>query len=183
MRFNSYRRPSQGCTTGCGIVIETPGGRSRGRFATPADAPLEECSPYSHEHVRRESLGVVHRSSAIFCRPAPNLRRYAIRNCVLAVQRCTGSTFAGLSVTSPAKLTGSWVVRGAAALCDSGCVVNLPSRGHMNATLGPCGRCDRSAGRVAVDVCVAPSKGAKHTSSRVWSFTSYTLESVPHVAY
>jgi hypothetical protein len=38
------------------------GDRSRGRFATPADFPLHECSPYSHVHVRRESLGFVPRS-------------------------------------------------------------------------------------------------------------------------
>jgi hypothetical protein len=48
-------------------------GRSRGRFATPADFPLHDCSPYSHVHVRREGLGFVHRSRAIFCRPVPNL--------------------------------------------------------------------------------------------------------------
>jgi hypothetical protein len=45
--------------------------RSRGCFATPADFPLHECSPYSHVHARRESLGFVHRSRAIFCRPVP----------------------------------------------------------------------------------------------------------------
>jgi energy-coupling factor transporter ATP-binding protein EcfA2 len=36
--------------------------RSRGRFATPADFPRHDCSPYSHVHVRRESVGCVHRS-------------------------------------------------------------------------------------------------------------------------
>jgi hypothetical protein len=41
------------------------GVRSRGRFATPADSSLHECSPYSHVHVRRESLGFVPRSRAI----------------------------------------------------------------------------------------------------------------------
>jgi hypothetical protein len=39
---------------------------SRGRFATPADFPRHECSPYSHVHVRRERLGFVHRSGADF---------------------------------------------------------------------------------------------------------------------
>jgi hypothetical protein len=33
------------------------GGRSRGRFATPADFPRHDRSPYSRAHVRRESLG------------------------------------------------------------------------------------------------------------------------------
>jgi hypothetical protein len=37
------------------------GGRSRGRYATPADFPRHDCSPYSHVHVRCDSLGVVHR--------------------------------------------------------------------------------------------------------------------------
>jgi hypothetical protein len=38
------------------------GDRSRGRFATPADSPLHDCSAYSHAHARRESLGFVPRS-------------------------------------------------------------------------------------------------------------------------
>jgi hypothetical protein len=42
-----------------------------GRFATPADFPLHDGSPYSHVHVRSDSLGFVHRSRAIFCRPVP----------------------------------------------------------------------------------------------------------------
>jgi hypothetical protein len=46
------------------------GDRSRGRFATPADFPLHDYSACSHVHVRRESLGFVHRSRAIFCPPA-----------------------------------------------------------------------------------------------------------------
>jgi hypothetical protein len=49
---------------------------SRGRFATPADFSLHDCSPYSHVHVRRESLGFVHRSRPIFCQPVPNPKRH-----------------------------------------------------------------------------------------------------------
>jgi hypothetical protein len=52
------------------------GDRSRGRFATYADLLLHDCSPYSHVHVRRECLGFVPRSRAIFCRPVPNPKRY-----------------------------------------------------------------------------------------------------------
>ena len=52
---------------------------SRGRFATPADFPRQDCSPYRGLHVRRESLGCVHRSRAILCRPAPN------RSCCLTL--------------------------------------------------------------------------------------------------
>ena len=35
--------------------------------------PRQDCSPYRGLHVRRESLGCVPRSRAIFCRPASNL--------------------------------------------------------------------------------------------------------------
>jgi hypothetical protein len=47
------------------------GDRSRGRFATPADLPLQYCSPYSHVRLHRGSLGFVHRPRSIFCRPVP----------------------------------------------------------------------------------------------------------------
>jgi hypothetical protein len=45
---------------------------SRGRFAKLADFPRHDCSPYSHLQVLRESLGFVHRSRTISCRPVPN---------------------------------------------------------------------------------------------------------------
>jgi hypothetical protein len=54
-----------------------------GRFATPADFSLHDCSLCRGLHVRRTSLGVVHRSRATFCRAVPNV---TIRNFVL---RCT----------------------------------------------------------------------------------------------
>jgi hypothetical protein len=38
----------------------------------PADFPLHDRSPYSYEHVRRESVGFVHPSRAILCRAVPN---------------------------------------------------------------------------------------------------------------
>jgi hypothetical protein len=60
------------------------GDRSRGRFAMYADFPRHDVSPYSHVHARRESLGFVHRSRAIFCRPVPNLS-VTIRNFCIAV--------------------------------------------------------------------------------------------------
>jgi hypothetical protein len=59
------------------------GDRSRGRFAMPADFTLHDGSPYSHVHVRRERLGVVARSSTIFCRAVPNLG-VTIRNFCIA---------------------------------------------------------------------------------------------------
>jgi hypothetical protein len=40
------------CESGCWV-----GDRSRGRFATPADFPLHDSSPYRGLHVRRERLG------------------------------------------------------------------------------------------------------------------------------
>jgi hypothetical protein len=66
------------------------GDRSRGRFAKPADFPLHDCSPYSHVHVRRESVGVVRRSRASFCRPVcqTTLADVTIRtSCCVAVLR------------------------------------------------------------------------------------------------
>jgi hypothetical protein len=47
---------------------------SRDRFATPADFRRHDCTPYRGLHERRESLGVVHRSRTIFCRPLLSLR-------------------------------------------------------------------------------------------------------------
>jgi hypothetical protein len=64
------------------------GERSRGCFATPADSPPHDCSPYSHVHLRRERLGFVHRSRTLFCRPAPNPNA-TIRNFFTAVRPLT----------------------------------------------------------------------------------------------
>jgi hypothetical protein len=50
------------------VGISGWGGRSHGRFATPADSARHECSPYRGLHVRRESVGCVHRSRAFLCR-------------------------------------------------------------------------------------------------------------------
>jgi hypothetical protein len=66
------------------------GDRSRGRFATPAaDFPLHDGSPYSHVHIRRDSLGLVHRSRTILCRSVPN-PSVTIRNVCIAVRRSYG---------------------------------------------------------------------------------------------
>jgi hypothetical protein len=54
------------------------GGRSRGRYATPADFPLRDGSPYRGQHVRRWGLGFVHRSRSILCRAVPNDRNFCI---------------------------------------------------------------------------------------------------------
>jgi hypothetical protein len=51
------------------------GGRSRGRFATPTDSPLQDRRPYRVLHARRERVGCVHRSSTISCRAVPNPNR------------------------------------------------------------------------------------------------------------
>jgi hypothetical protein len=62
------------------------GDRPRGRFATPADSPRQDCSPYSQVHVRRDSLGFVHRSRSLFCRPRakpwPTLRFVPVLRCL-----------------------------------------------------------------------------------------------------
>jgi hypothetical protein len=58
----------------CGIVTLgfRVGGRSRGRYATPIS--LDTIVAYSHVHVRRESLGFVHRSSTTLSHRAKTCR-------------------------------------------------------------------------------------------------------------
>jgi hypothetical protein len=78
------------------------GDRSRGRFASPADFPFQDCSPYSHVHVRRECLGFVPRSRANGCRPVPNLS-VTIRNfCVVVGRQCFGFRAAPVESSSSA---------------------------------------------------------------------------------
>ena len=64
--------PHSWCTAVKKLRIVTVGIRveisSRGRFATPADFPLRDCSPY-------ESQGCVPRSRTLFCRPVPSPSR------------------------------------------------------------------------------------------------------------
>jgi hypothetical protein len=43
------------------------------------DTVLARIHMYTYSHIRRESLGFVHRSRTIFCRPVPNLS-VTIRN-------------------------------------------------------------------------------------------------------
>jgi hypothetical protein len=76
--------PIHRCKSGASSHVRDFGweNRSRGRFATPADFPLQDCSPYSH--VRRESVGFFHRSEDQFYRPVPNPNR-PIRNVSIAV--------------------------------------------------------------------------------------------------
>ena len=60
------------------------GDRSRGRYATPAEFPRHDGSPYRELHVRCECLGCVHRSRVIFCRAVSNLN-VTIRNFCIAI--------------------------------------------------------------------------------------------------
>jgi hypothetical protein len=84
------------------------GDRSRGRFATPADSPLHDQSPYQGLHVRRGSLGFAPCSRTIFCPPVPNLS-VTIRNCCIAVRprrprsRREAVELVGLGLVSPAR--------------------------------------------------------------------------------
>jgi hypothetical protein len=48
-------------------------GVSGGRFATPADFPPHDGTPYRGLRVRRWGLGFVHHSRAVFCLAVPNL--------------------------------------------------------------------------------------------------------------
>jgi hypothetical protein len=67
--------------------VSRVGDRSRGRFATPADSPLQDCSPYSQVHVRRESLGFVHRSRTLYL--SPRAKPYDFATFSAAVQQVT----------------------------------------------------------------------------------------------
>jgi hypothetical protein len=55
-----------------------------GRYATPADSPVHDGTPYRKLRVRRWGFGFVHRSRSSFCRAVPNLR-VTIRNFCIAV--------------------------------------------------------------------------------------------------
>jgi hypothetical protein len=48
------------------------GDRSRGRFATPSDFPLQYCSPYSHVHVTSRKCGIFPSFKNHFLSPVPN---------------------------------------------------------------------------------------------------------------
>jgi hypothetical protein len=61
-------------------------------FATPADFPRRECSPYQGLHARRERFGFVHRLRIDFCRRVPN-PNVTIRNFVSAVCALMEPTF------------------------------------------------------------------------------------------
>jgi hypothetical protein len=75
------------------FVWDSVGDRSRDRFATPADFPGHDCSPYRGIHARRERLGFVYRSRTLFYRPVPNLsspiRNFCIAVCRSIVCACT----------------------------------------------------------------------------------------------
>jgi hypothetical protein len=60
-----------------------------GRFATPADFPLHDGTPYRGLHVRRERLGFVPRSMTILCRAVPN-PNVTIRHLCVAVGAAEG---------------------------------------------------------------------------------------------
>jgi hypothetical protein len=72
------------------VGISGWGGRSRGCYATPADSPRHDGTPYRELHVRRECLGFVPGSKAIFCRAVPNLGVTICTFCVAGWRR-TGS--------------------------------------------------------------------------------------------
>jgi hypothetical protein len=54
------------------------------RFTSPAHSPLQDCSSYSHVHIRRERLGFVHRSRIVFL-PPQTQACVPIRNALIAV--------------------------------------------------------------------------------------------------
>jgi hypothetical protein len=61
------------------------GDRSRGRYATPADSPRHDGTPYRGLHVRRWGLGFVHRSrTIIYVAPSCQTLNIMIRNFCIA---------------------------------------------------------------------------------------------------
>jgi hypothetical protein len=71
------------------VTLGFGGGESHEAYATPADLPLHDGTPYRGLHVRRWGLGFVHRSRTILCHAVPNLI-VTIRNFCIAVQRPSG---------------------------------------------------------------------------------------------
>jgi hypothetical protein len=89
------------------------GDRSRGRFATPADFPPHDGTPYLELNVRLGSLGFVHRSRAISCRAVLTIRNLF----AIAVQRGRGGAesawggAAGLTTTTTTTTTAAAAVK------------------------------------------------------------------------
>jgi hypothetical protein len=83
------------------------GDRSRGRFATPADQPRHDCSPYSHMHTYGASIWDV-----------PILQ--GPREVARAKPYVRFATFASLYDACPAGVTGRAGVECAVAVCEEG---------------------------------------------------------------
>ena len=66
---------------------------SRGYFATPADFPRRDCSPYRGLHVHRESLGFVHRSRSITVAPCQTRAACRLAGCSATRLTPGGSAF------------------------------------------------------------------------------------------
>jgi hypothetical protein len=78
------------------------GDRSRGRFATPVDSPLQECSPYRGFHVRRERLGAQLWVLAVRCVCV------CVRVCVPTRNKFRGKSIAELMYPSGVQLCNAW---------------------------------------------------------------------------
>jgi hypothetical protein len=110
------------------------GDRSRGRFATPADSPRHDYSPYSHVHVRRECLGFVRRSKYHFLPPRAQPQHFDSQLCHIAVTqrrdfRCGAVQGRGAGTEA----TASGVLADTLELCDT-----MPRGGVVL----PSGRCE-----------------------------------------
>jgi hypothetical protein len=145
---------------------------SRGRFGTPADSPLHDCSPDQGLHARREGLGFVRRSRTLFCRPVPSLR-VTTRNFVVA-GRCTDANCNAVRAARRARAKPVWpavvvaVVTAAAAAATWGTgpapVATTPtSRGATSAT-------------VATSLARRPAAAATEAAAVVVSGTVLLLE-------
>jgi hypothetical protein len=82
------------------------GDRSRGRYATPANFPRHDGTPYRGLRARPCGLGFVHRSRTVICRAVPN-RSYCHDSQLL--HRCThpdGTMMMGAAPLCAAPCTG-----------------------------------------------------------------------------
>jgi hypothetical protein len=125
------------------------GDRSWGRYATPADFPLQDGTPYRELHVRRWGLGFVHHSRTSFCRAVPN-PNVNVRNFCIACVTCSST-----SATAAAEAATTWVAdRCTWALRPSS--ASAPS--CRRTACRTCGRGVRRCAQVARRLCASVAR-------------------------
>jgi hypothetical protein len=97
------------------------GGRSRGRYAAPADFLRHDGAPYRGLRARRWGLGFDHRSRAILCRAVPNLNVTIRKFCIDCVRAASTRwrRHDARSVTSTAERMRSQRLKCSISLCTN----------------------------------------------------------------